>query len=83
MECYPDTPITNIVSYINEWPGVAGKLSETNLISVKHSAQSSFIRSIHERVKNESKFSSMIQSTSIKDIDLQHSLLNKKGFSSQ
>jgi len=35
MECHPDVPIANIVNYVNSWPGVAGKLSENDIISVK------------------------------------------------
>lgn len=38
MECHPDVTIANIVGYVNSWPGVAGKLSEFDIISVKNSA---------------------------------------------
>jgi len=38
MECYPDVSIDNILDYINSWPGVAGKLSELEISSMKSSA---------------------------------------------
>lgn len=38
MECHPDVPITSILDYVNLWPGVAGKLSELEISSMKQSA---------------------------------------------
>ena len=35
MECYPDIPISTIVAHVNSWPGVAGKLSENEIMSIK------------------------------------------------
>lgn len=60
MECYPDVPIYSILDYVNSWPGVAGKLSELELSSMKHSAQSSFIKSVQEKLTNHSKINSII-----------------------
>jgi hypothetical protein len=38
MECHPDVPVARIIDYINSWPGVAGKLSESEITSMKQSA---------------------------------------------
>jgi hypothetical protein len=59
MECHPDVPVTRIIDYINSWPGVAGKLSESEITSMKQSAQSSFIKSVQEKLTNQTKFDSI------------------------
>jgi len=46
MECHPTVPIIALIEYVNSWPGVAGKLSELEITSMKQSAQSSFIKSV-------------------------------------
>ena len=38
MECYPDTKLVHILEYVNSWPGICGKLSESDLQLVRHSA---------------------------------------------
>jgi hypothetical protein len=38
MECHPDVAISKIVDYVNSWSGIAGKLNEHDIISLKHSA---------------------------------------------
>lgn len=68
LECHPEVPISVILTYINSWPGVAGKLSPCHIISVKQTAQSSFIKSAQSRVST--KFN-------VSMVDLQHSFLKK------
>jgi hypothetical protein len=60
MECYPEIPISTIVAHVNSWPGVAGKLSENEITSIKQSAKSSFIKSVHEKLSNHTKINSVI-----------------------
>ena len=67
IECHPGVPTSNIMDYVNSWPGICGKLTQDVLCSVKQSAQSSFI-----------KISSHHNTASVFSDDLQHSLLKKR-----
>ena len=47
VESFPEYSIDHMLQYINSWPGISGKMTQQSLRSVKHSAQSSFIKSYH------------------------------------
>lgn len=70
MECHPNVPLDRIINYVNSWPGICGKLTNSVIFEIKQSAQSSFIKSATQKSGN----SSILKSSD----DLQHSLLKKE-----
>lgn len=52
LECFPDIPCSLLMDYINQWPGIAGKLSANKIENVKESASKKHKESFQQRLKN-------------------------------